>query len=173
MASEQARRLAEILGDDAFFPAECRQAQWHKHKDPFTGQYETKVGGLCPTCLLLWLQDVPNHAGGYKMLLEREREAKEHADDSAWHPEWRIGKGEPKPLDESYDTLEPFLNKALEHSGWDFSSRRESDGNWSAAFWRMGYGEVRGYGSCQAAAIVAAMVEVAERWRWGKKMIAP
>lgn len=172
MAENDALRLAELLGDDAFFPAECSQARWHKHKDPLTAEYKTKVGGLCPACLSLWIESVPKHAGGYETLLAREREAKEHADDPNWHPEWRVGRGEPKPLDTSFDTLEPFLIKALDKSALGLDIHYEGRGRWRAALWRYSQGSVYGYGSSEAAAIVAALLEVADHWRWGREMVA-
>lgn len=157
MASEQARHLAEILGDDAFFPAnECPQG----HK-----VIAQQAGDLCIDCFSINVTPF---------------EAMRHgAEDPRWvqaaedHPEWRIVPGEPKPLDTSYDTLEPFLIKVLDHSGMVFSTRRESSGKWRATFWRHGYGDLHGYGANTAAATMAAMLEVADRWRWGKQMIAP
>lgn len=164
MASEQARRLAEMLGDDAFLPA---AACPHGHKT----RPGVVIGDVCWDCAYADAEArAPFPGATYNLAKDTFDAAQANASS---HPEWRIGRGEPKPLDMSFDTLEPFLVKVLDHSGMMFSMFHVSIDRWRATFQRHGVGTIDGFGPKPAAATVAAMLEVADRWCWGKEMISP
>jgi len=108
-----ARHVGAKLGPQAAYAPAERCPQGHLNVDE--DDEPCAVGALCHRCELdYWWPSVG------VTLEDRFREARNHAHDPHWHPEWRIGPGEPKDFCGSLDLTIPTLH-AL-GLGWDGSS---------------------------------------------------
>ncbi len=99
---ELSRAVAEIVGDEGFERGACPQG--HGAEMMLSGD---KVGDVCPSCLYGAAHDAAKQYHG--MAYWEKRGAAEERLRSEDHPEWRIGRGEPKPYAESLDLLVPVV----------------------------------------------------------------
>ena len=86
-----AAKLALVLGEAAVYDPADNCPQGHSNLDPECGGFERKAGELCIFCVFKapgW--NSGNLKQGYTA----------HLNDAAWHPEWRIERGEPKDFTE-------------------------------------------------------------------------
>lgn len=146
---ELSRAVAEIVRDEGFLPAEtCPQG--HDVRG-----FHGKVGDLCGFCL------TAGHLWGNASddILSPER--------IATHPEWRIGRGEPKPYAESLDLLVPVVEAWCERhaSEWGVGYANGTQGAEIMNFESDGEGRgIEHYDSPFAESLARAFLASVERW---------
>ena len=132
--ADLSRKVAEIVGDDGFEIGSCPQGHdamqyrpYYPHRPYYPRKTPTLVNGsVCPVCLE---RAVDSRLRSQPHLI-KGNDYRDEARESAWlvaawsledmwrarsvaiptwHPEWRIGRGEPKPYAESLDLLVPVV----------------------------------------------------------------
>jgi hypothetical protein len=117
-----ARHVARVLGPQAAYAPAERCPQGHLNLDE--DDKPCAVGALCHSCALdYWWPSVG------VTLEHRFREVSDHAHDSHWHPEWRIGPGKPRDFCGSVDLLIPLF--AQFDLGWDVWPSRVHVWRWT------------------------------------------
>ncbi|MCL8207236.1 MAG: hypothetical protein K6V97_04060 [Actinomycetia bacterium] len=112
-----ARHVARVLGLAAAYHPAATCPQGHPHDDPECGGYLYPIGHLCMRCVneAYW----PADEAVEQAMTDAERDAvtdriwadlDAHRDDPNWHPEWRIGVGEPFDFCGSLDRTVSALN---------------------------------------------------------------
>ena len=94
--------IAPLFGDEeAYHPSDiCPQG--HDNLDPECGGFEHNLGSLCLACVAEEKSRRVRATGTLTLNTRQEihsavwKEVHEHGNDPAWHPEWRIPRGEPK-----------------------------------------------------------------------------
>ena len=102
--------VAESVGDNGFEPSrKCPQGHYQADEEDMYGDTRTPIGGLCPECIgygytdTVWAND----------LCYEELRGENKIKDKSWHPEWRIGRGEPKNFCNSLDKTINVIDRGL------------------------------------------------------------
>lgn len=164
-------QVAELLpNNEGFLPAEtCPQGHYLCNVDG----YEPQIGDVCPTCAAKY---------AYADCEKHGQPAYDHGtgNDTWWYkrgveeaqanpkPEWRIGRGEPKPYAASLDEITAVERRFAErHPGALLEVRTTSDGKVKAV-WRGSNGlyTMTMIAEIEAAARCKALLEAVEIWGW-------
>jgi len=106
--SELSRQVADLQpGTEGYLGStQCPQG----HKVWPLGPH--KAGEMCDQCVAVWM----NQPAHYEERQQRHQEARAHAFDMTWHPEWRIGSGEPRQYATSpHDLADAEQNYRKQH----------------------------------------------------------
>lgn len=166
---ELSRAVAEIVGGDGFEVGACPQGHPHGHFD--------QIGNVCFVCA----SEAARAAAGTEPNLSARRHyhawlekmvqlRKAIIADPAAHPEWHIGRGEPKPYAKSLDLLVPVVDAWCERTRNVFRLLYIDGGDWQSGIGGPFDGEspIRpwiGYGSKTAAeALALSFLAAVSRW---------
>lgn len=153
-AEELSRAVAEIVGDDGFEAAEWCPGNHHNIDEDLEHPIGP-VGRICINCVggavsaAMDSEGDPVPDGGTQAYAERLRRfwdrhldftkrAEEHPEE---HPEWRIGRGKPKPYAEDPSLMIPVVQAwcVRHHAGWGVGWS-EVDGFQATVFAYAAYG---------------------------------